>query len=701
MNRFSLGAVHAHPQRVVVRTTLARSLPDDFLPSNWLLLKSAVSAIFSSAPVPQAENLYRTVESICMHKLHRELFQLLRDECSAHVDLEISSLASRIDARGLVDDICAYWKKLSKIVQVLRGIFLPLDRFLVLEAAEVRRDTLLAKDLVDMIVSIFQVHFRKNAAIADSCRIGVLEMVKSARSRKSADPVDALRMFMQIGFFQESLEAAFLRSTLEFYEDEGKVSRSFPLKDFLINAESRLAEEEARGVYLPKQTTLALLEICKSQLLTAQLPSVIHGIAEMVEDDSVEDLKRLARLAAKVKLSSLVVSEWSGVIKRMSPGEEISRLISFRRKMQRQIHEAFEGADVFNFALKESLEGCMNIHPNLAAQNLAQFFDACLRSSTDEAALTDASQIFRYLSAKDAFEAFYRQDMAKRFLMQKGTTNEATERQVISMFKAECGAVFTSRLEGVLKDVDSWEALDADFRKEASEIDFSANVLTTGVWPSYAVWPATIYPASVQGEMDRFKAFYCGRHAKRSLQWVPLLGEAVLKAHFTKKKDLVMSHGQALVLLLLNENDMITIEDARSGTGIPAEEISRCLLTLVQANVLMKVGDACYRVNDAFEHGKYRVTIPSTMRIKEVVDEEVADTHAKINEDRQAQIDAGIVRIMKAKKSLSYSALCSELYQLLPFPAQPTDVKKQVESLIEREYLERDGSDTSLFHYLA
>ena len=201
--------------------------------------------------------------------------------------------------------------------------------------------------------------------------------------------------------------------------------------------------------------------------------------------------------------------------------------------------------------------------------------------------------------------------------------------------------------------------------------------------------------------MDRFKAFYCGKHAKRSLQWVPLLGQAVLKAQFAKKKDLVMSHAQALVLLQFNEKEMLTTDEARLSTGIAAEEISRCLLTLVQANVLMKIGEACYRVNDAFEHGKYRVTIPSTMRIKEVVDEEVAETHAKINEDRQAQIDAGIVRIMKAKKSLSYTALCSELYQLLPFPAQPTDIKKQVESLIEREYLERDGTDTSLFHYLA
>ena len=37
---------------------------------------------------------------------------------------------------------------------------------------------------------------------------------------------------------------------------------------------------------------------------------------------------------------------------------------------------------------------------------------------------------------------------------------------------------------------------------------------------------------------------------------------------------------------------------------------------------------------------------------------------------------------------------------LLPTP-QPTDVKKRVESLIDREYLERDDGDLNVYKYLA
>jgi cullin-4 len=33
--------------------------------------------------------------------------------------------------------------------------------------------------------------------------------------------------------------------------------------------------------------------------------------------------------------------------------------------------------------------------------------------------------------------------------------------------------------------------------------------------------------------------------------------------------------------------------------------------------------------------------------------------------------------------------------------AQPSDLKKRIESLIEREYLERDDDDSNMYHYVA
>lgn len=63
-------------------------------------------------------------------------------------------------------------------------------------------------------------------------------------------------------------------------------------------------------------------------------------------------------------------------------------------------------------------------------------------------------------------------------------------------------------------------------------------------------------------------------------------------------------------------------------------------------------------------------------------------------------VDANVVRIMKARKVLMYQDLLKDVMtQITLFRAQPGDVKKRIESLIEREYLERDPDNKAKFIY--
>ena len=82
-------------------------------------------------------------------------------------------------------------------------------------------------------------------------------------------------------------------------------------------------------------------------------------------------------------------------------------------------------------------------------------------------------------------------------------------------------------------------------------------------------------------------------------------------------------------------------------------------------------------------------------------EEEKRDIKEGVFLERQYQIDAAIVRVMKTRKSLSHPLLITELYNQLRFPVEPIDIKKRIESLIEREYLERDEEKAQVYHYLA
>jgi len=56
---------------------------------------------------------------------------------------------------------------------------------------------------------------------------------------------------------------------------------------------------------------------------------------------------------------------------------------------------------------------------------------------------------------------------------------------------------------------------------------------------------------------------------------------------------------------------------------------------------------------------------------------------------------------MKARKTLSHAALVAEVIGQLKFPAAGSDVKRRIESLLEREYLERDDDKPNTYNYLA
>jgi len=71
-----------------------------------------------------------------------------------------------------------------------------------------------------------------------------------------------------------------------------------------------------------------------------------------------------------------------------------------------------------------------------------------------------------------------------------------------------------------------------------------------------------------------------------------------------------------------------------------------------------------------------------------------------MNENREHAVEAMIVKVMKSRKSLQFKDLLEEVHSLLrKFNASISLIKKRLESLTEREYLERDTKDINLYHY--
>merc|ERR1719199_979534 len=242
-------------------------------------------------------------------------------------------------------------------------------------------------------------------------------------------------------------------------------------------------------------------------------------------------------------------------------------------------------------------------------------------------------------------------------------------------------------------------------------IEMSVNVLTSGLWPTQPPSPEVIYPLGPKRLQDTFASFYAAHYTGRSLRWSPLLGQCTLRASYDGgvRKELIVSHFQALALILFNNANSLTCQEIGVRTGIPTADLHRTLQSLTlhkYVKLLTKepktrdVADTdVFTYNAGFTHKMYRITV-TQISPKEQHEEE-AGVERRVFEDRQHEVDAAVVRIMKVKKSMSHQQLLAEVFAAMSFPVTAADVKRRVESLIEREYLERDAERPSMYTYLA
>jgi cullin-4 len=142
-------------------------------------------------------------------------------------------------------------------------------------------------------------------------------------------------------------------------------------------------------------------------------------------------------------------------------------------------------------------------------------------------------------------------------------------------------------------------------------------------------------------------------------------------------KELSVSLFQALVLMLFNTNTKLSYKDIYAQTQIEVGELERTMQSLAcgKVRVLNKLPKGRdvnptdeFEVNESFENPLYRIKINS-IQMKETV-EENKDTTERVFADRQYQVDAAIVRIMKTRKKLSHTLLITELFDQLKFPVK-------------------------------
>jgi cullin 3 len=308
---------------------------------------------------------------------------------------------------------------------------------------------------------------------------------------------------------------------------------------------------------------------------------------------------------------------------------------------------------------------------------------------------------------------------------------------MIAKLKSDSGHQFTSRLEGMFRDMELSKTVMQQWQEGESQqnhggCELSVSVLTTGFWPLPPV-PQCILPQEARVAVDAFKRFYMSQHSGRKLTWQTALGQAELRCTFESgKKELVCHTYQMCILMLFNDGDKLSFAEIQSLTNIPADELTRHLLSLAhpQVKILLKnpPGKACapdhrFKYNTKYTSKLYRNKISVLSKAAAGIGDaattsDTGDAAASsasaaasssgaipeaVQESRKYSVEASIVRIMKSRKTLDHQLLVSEVIRQLSnkFPVEPQFIKKRIEALIEREYMERDPNNRRTYLYKA
>ncbi|XXG38965.1 hypothetical protein AAC387_Pa01g0047 [Persea americana] len=705
----------------------------------WKVLEHAIHEIYNhNASGLSFEELYRNAYNMVLHKYGDKLYSGLVTTMTWHLR-EISRSIEAAQGGLFLEVLNRKWEDHNKALQMIRDILMYMDRTYVPSSSKT--------PVHELGLNLWRDNTVHSSNIQTRLLTTLLELVHKERMGEVINRGlmrNIIKMLMDLGssVYQEDFEKPFLEVSATFYRVESQqFIECCDCSEYLRKAEKRLNEEMERvSHYLDIKSEMKITNVVEKEMIANHMQRLVHmensGLVNMLVDDKYDDLGRMYNLFRRVPdglstIRDVMTSHLRETGKQLvtdperlrDPVDFVQHLLDERDKHDKIISLAFNNDKTFQNALNSSFEYFINLNPR-SPEFISLFVDDKLRKGLKEVSEEDVEivldkvmMLFRYLQEKDVFEKYYKQHLAKRLLSGKTVSDDA-ERSLIVKLKTECGYQFTSKLEGMFTDMKtSQDTMQGFYSSQSAEMGDSptlaVQVLTTGSWPTPPSTACNL-PAEILGVCERFRTYYLGTHTGRRLTWQTNMGTADLKVTFGKgqKHELNVSTYQMCILMLFNSADRLSYKEIEQATEIPASDLKRSLQSLACVkgkNVLRKepmskdiAEDDSFFFNDKFTSKFFKVKIGTVAAQKES-EPEKQETRQRVEEDRKPQIEAAIVRIMKSRRVLDHNNIVTEVTKQLQlrFLPNPVVIKKRIESLIEREFLERDKVDRKLYRYLA
>ncbi|XP_022902233.1 cullin-3 isoform X1 [Onthophagus taurus] len=750
------------------------TMDEKYVESIWALLKNAIQEIQKKNNSGLSfEELYRNAYTMVLHKHGERLYTGLKEVVTQHLEGKVREDVLKSLKNNFLLILNQAWNDHQTSMVMIRDILMYMDRVYV------------QQNDVDNVYNLGLIIFRdqvvRYGCIRDHLQDTLLDMVMRERRGEKVDRIsikNACQMLMILGIdgrsvYAEDFERPFLEQSAEFYKVESqKFLAENSASVYIKKVEARINEESERAKhYLDESTEPRIVGVVEQELIEKHMKTIVEmensGVVHMLKNQKTEDLACMYKLFGRVgdglKTMADCVSHYLREEGKALVQEEehqsstnaitfVQSLLDLKDRFDHFLINSFSNDKIFKQMIASDFEHFLNLNPK-SPEYLSLFIDDKLKKGVKgmsehdiEVVLDKSMVLFRFLQEKDVFERYYKQHLAKRLLLNKSVSDD-WEKNMISKLKTECGCQFTSKLEGMFKDMTVSNTIMDEFKEHVAKnetnlggVDLFMRVLTTGFWPTQSATPKCHIPAVPLAAFECFRRFYLAKHSGRQLTLQPQLGNADLNAVFygpkkeesdkegacsssttsvvsnrsgPRKHIIQVSTYQMVVLMLFNNHEKLSYEEIQNETDIPERDLIRALQSLAMGKPTQRIliknpktkdiePSHEFFVNDSFTSKLHRVKI-QTVAAKGESEPERRETRNKVDEDRKHEIEAAIVRIMKSRKRMAHNLLVTEVTEQLKsrFLPSPVIIKKRIEGLIEREYLARTPEDRKVYTYVA
>jgi cullin 1 len=300
---------------------------------------------------------------------------------------------------------------------------------------------------------------------------------------------------------------------------------------------------------------------------------------------------------------------------------------------------------------------------------------------------------------------------------------------MLEKLKSACGYEYTARLQKMFTDMTLSKELNDSYKTDCEaknieiSLDLSVLVLATGAWPLQPPLTPFSLPEELQLCTHSFERFYTQKFDGRKISWLHHLSKGEVKMTYSTSSKLPYtlqgSGYQIGVLLQFNQIPLFNFKDLQVATQLNEGVLTSTLRSLLKTKILISnpnIEDPekdsidstghSFTLHTSYKSPKGRVKVNINVPMKSEAQNEkksIDETMSHVIEERKLLMQAAIVRIMKARKKLRHQNLISEVVEQLQVRFKPPInlVKKCIDILIEKEYLERVKTEKDMYSYIA